>query len=37
MVEVQRVKLLLNGSVYNIYEQGSGGPTLIFLHYFGGS
>ncbi len=37
MVEVQRVKLMLNGSVYNIYEQGEGGPTLVFLHYFGGS
>ena len=31
------MKLMLNGSAYHIYEQGEGGPTLIFLHYFGGS
>jgi pimeloyl-ACP methyl ester carboxylesterase len=31
------LRLSLNGSIYNIYEQGEGGPTLIFLHYFGGS
>ncbi|PZS02525.1 MAG: alpha/beta hydrolase [Candidatus Chloroheliales bacterium] len=31
------MKTELNGVTYNIYQQGSGDPALVFLHYFGGS